>query len=88
MKIKIKPKKYYKQYYTILKRGYTILYTGTTWVYAIAYTTRSNDWKKNIIIKCDKKCKHNTIKHLQRNIISKHIIIEELSKEDLFLELL
>ena len=74
--MKIKHNTYYKD-------EYDILYTGTKWVYFIAYTYNEE------LIKYDNRFKWCTIKKFQDFVnISTYNKIEELSKEDLFLELL
>jgi len=81
MKITIKPNTYYKRYYNI--NVYDIIYTDNKWVYIIA------DKFNNIpLIKYDKKPGWGTIKRYQEFINDKNYKIEEISKEDLFLELL
>ena len=90
MKIKLKPNTYYKDYYHTItdlgltpKMEYNIVYTDTKWVYIIA-DMRINE----PIYKHDKKYKWGTIREWQENIDLYSIKIEEMSKEDVFLELL
>ena len=83
MKIKIKPKKYYKQYYTILKSSYNIVYTCNKWVYDIA-----SKIKNEPLSKWTKKMKWVTIEHWQKRINMYNYNVKEISKEDVFLELL
>jgi len=80
MNITIKPNSYYKIYY---KDHYIILYTGTKWVYRIVYKYNNKQ-----LVKDNPKCKWDTIKHLQNSINIFNYKIEEISKEDVFLELL
>ena len=79
----IKPNRYYKECYNNSDENvYYIMYTGTTVVYEIA---RINN---NQIYKNDEKIRWGTIKEWQEYINTYNIKIEEMSKEDLFLELL
>ena len=85
---KIKARTYYKIYYTetesiIGDDHYIILYTGTKWVYIIA-----KKYYNKPLFKYDKKFKWDIIKHLQNSINIFNYKIEEISKEDVFLELL
>jgi len=81
MSITIKPNTYYKRYYNI--NEYNIIYTDNKWVYIIAYKLGNQP-----LVKYDKKRGWGTIKRYQEFINDKNYKIEELSKEDLFLELL
>ena len=81
--MKIKPRTYYKIYYNVDKEWYDILYTGNKWVYIIAYKHNNNP-----LIKYDKKIKWFTINDYQDYIDMYSIKIKELTKEDVFLELL
>ena len=81
--MKLKPNTYYKRSYDTNKDDYDILYTGTKWVYDIA-----SKYNNNLLVKYTKKFKWWTIEEWQRYIKHQHIKVEELSKEDLFLELL
>ena len=82
---KIKARTYYKIYYTNI--GYDILYTGNKWVYEIAEQVGTKPLKKH-----DKRIIWWKIKNWQedidRNKYSNLNKLEELSKEDVFLELL
>ena len=78
--MKIKPRTYYKEFYD--KDKYAILYTGTKWVYCRASKYNGK------LIKYDNRIKWETIKELQDYINSSDYKLEEISKEDLFLELL
>ena len=79
--MKIKPRTYYKRYYD--KDDYDILYTNVKHVYPIAVK-----YKNALIHKFTKKFKWTTIKKLQKNINDNIYTIRELSKSDVFLELL
>ena len=81
MNIKIKPRTYYKKYYT--SDWYDIYYTGNKLVYKIAET-----YINNSLIKYNKKRYWATIKNWQYCIKHQKFKVEEISKEDLFLELL
>ena len=79
----IKPSTYYKEYDKILG-CYYIIYTGTKWVYDIA-----SKIKNEPLSKYSEKFVYGTIEEWQRHIErDNNIKVEELSKEDLFLELL
>jgi len=78
--MKIKPRTYYKRYY--LTNGYKIFYTGNKYVYYIA------DVYNNITRKNYKKHKWIEIAYWQETIDKSNEKLIELSKEDLFLELL
>ena len=78
--MKIKPRTYYKRYYD--KDNYDILYTDNEWVYCIAYEHNGK------LIKYDNRIKWETIREYQVYINSNDYKLEEISKEDLFLELL
>jgi len=79
--MKLKPKTYYKRYY----KGdwYAIYYTGNKWGYKIA-----SKYNNNPLVKCKEKTRWKSIKKWQKEINDFGIKIEEISKEDLFLELL
>jgi len=93
--MKIKPNTYYKNYFYDINdpsikyreyysnTDYDIVYTGNKWVYYIA--SKYNDTP---LIKYDKKIKWRIIKRYQEFINDNNYKIEELSKEDVFLELL
>jgi len=83
MKIKIKPRTYYKLLYNYNNGSYDIIYTGTKWIYIVAekYGTRPLE-------KHDKKRKWWTITYWQRVVNRNMYKTTELSKEDVFLELL
>ena len=83
MNITIKPRRYYKRYYNEDKEWYDILYTGNKWVYIIAEKKYDNPLNK-----FDKKFKWQRIKKEQEYINTRNIKIEEISNEDLFLEML
>ena len=80
--MKIKSDTYYKIYYHE-DNGYYILYTGNKWVYIIAKKYYNKPLEKH-----DKKRKWFTINDYQDYIDTRNIKIEEVSKEDLFLEML
>jgi len=80
MKIKIKPKSYYKRYYN---NHYNIWHTGTKYIYYIAYK-----YKNTPIVKYDEKLKWGSIKEWEIYITGRNDKIEKISKGDLFLELL
>ena len=86
MSIKIKPRTYYKRYYDkdelIWEDEYDILYTYNELVYFIAYKHNGE------LIKHDNRIEYGTIKNWQACINSNDYKLEEISKEDLFLELL
>ena len=87
--MKIKPRTYYKRYYNEDKEWYDILYTGNKWVYIIAEKKYDNP-----LVKYDKKFKWYTINSYQEflnrasNVFIEHPTIKELTKEEVFLELL
>jgi len=81
--MKIKPNTYYKRYYTNSIFEYDIKYTDKKYVYIIAEKEYDNP-----LDKFDKKFKWGTIKRYQRIINVNNYNIEEISKEDVFLELL
>jgi len=83
--MKIKPNRYYKEYYneTDHSGGYNILYTDTKHVYILSYTRRNVPFYKY-----NHKVKLVTIKAWQEYINHYFYKIEEISKEDVFLELL
>jgi len=78
--MRIKSKTYYIIYYPT---HFTIWYTGTKWVYAIA-----RKYNNTPLVKYTKKVNLNNIKGFQKNINVNNYKTKELSKEDLFLELL
>ena len=78
--MRIKSKTYYIRYYPT---HFTIWYTGTKWVYAIA-----RKYENEPLIKYNKKTKMYTRKYWQNVINVNNYKTKELSKEDLFLELL
>ena len=78
--MKIKSKKYYIRYYPT---HFTIWYTGTKWVYAIA-----RKYNNEPLVKYKEKQKSNNIKRFQKLINSNEYKTKELSINDLFLELL
>ena len=80
--MKIKPNTYYKEYIDEDENVYYIMYTGITVVYEIA---RINN---NQIYKNDEKIRWDTIKKWKQFITDCTNRVEELTKEDVFLELL
>ena len=83
--MKIKPYKYYKEYYNenYHSSGYNILYTDTKHVYVLAYI------RKNMpFYKYSPKLLLGPIDHWQDCIDKYKYKPEELSKADVFLELL
>ena len=80
--MKIKRKTYYK-YHTFNDQDFDIIYTGNKWIYIVAekYGTRPLE-------KHDKKRKWWTITYWQRVVNRNMYKTTELSKEDVFLELL
>ena len=86
--MKIKPRTYYKIYHNH-PNSYTILYTGNKWIYLIAEKKYDNP-----LVKYDKKFKWYTINSYQEflnrasNVFIEHPTIKELTKEEVFLELL
>ena len=84
MSIKLKPRTYYKCYYVHDDLyEYDIMYTGTKHVYEIAYKHINEP-----LFKYDKKYTWGVINIWQDFMTRYNIKIEELSKEDVFLELL
>jgi len=85
MSIKIKRNRYYKEYYSNSKEDYDILYTGTKWVYIIA-----QQFDNEPLYKRDSKHRWCSISEWQKhiNMYKNRYNIKEISKEDLFLELL
>ena len=86
-KYKIKSNSYYKDYYggnidCYSITGYRIFYTDDHTAYKIAYKYNGE------LIKHDKKENWGSIKGWNRFINKFNLKIEELSKEDVFLELL
>ena len=81
--MKIKPNTYYKGYYTNSIFEYDILYTDTKYVYIIAEKEYDNP-----LDKFDKKFKWGTINDYQDYIDMYSIKIKELTKEEVFLEML
>ena len=79
----LKPNTYYKCYYVHDLHEYDIMYIDNEWVYFIA-DMRINE----PIYKYDKKYKWGTIREWQAYINRYNVKVEELSKEDVFLELL
>ena len=82
----IKPRTYYNVYDNTEVcdyNGYDIVYTGTKWVYRIAY-----QYDDEPLIKYTKKYKWGTIKEWQYYIKKQKLKVEEISKSDVFLELL
>ena len=75
----IKPNKYYKIYYTESNLGYCVIYTDGKMVYEIAYTQYVNG--ENILFKHDITINIGTVEKY-------NTYYKEISKEDLFLELL
>ena len=74
--MKLKPRTYYKIYN---KTMYYIIYTGTRWVYVIA-----EHYNNKLLHRPNKKVKWGTLEEYN----DYNNKIEEISKEDLFLELL
>jgi len=81
--MKIKPNTYYKRYYTNSIFEYDIKYTDKKYVYIIAEKEYDNP-----LDKFDKKFKWGTIKSWEIYMTGRNDKMEEMSKEDLFLELL
>jgi len=80
MKFKAKHGSYYKMYYN--NDEYNILYVGNMWTYKIAYKYNSE------LIIHDNRIKWDSIEAWQSHINKYTSKVEEISKEDLFLELL
>ena len=80
MKIKIKPKSYYKRCYG---DHYSIWYTGNKYAYIIA-----RKYTNEPLVKLAKKELWNTIDSWQIYLTDNKYKTKELSKEDVFLELL
>jgi len=78
--MKINPNTYYKISYN---DNYNILYTNNEWIYKIAYK-----YKDKPLLKYDEKFKWGTINEWQEMIDKHSYNIEEISKEEVFLELL
>jgi len=81
IKIKIKPRTYYKLLYN--NGSYDIIYTGTKCAYLIAYKLGNQP-----LVKYNKKFKWKTIRGWQEYIKRCNIKTKIMSKGDLFLELL
>ena len=81
--MKIEPNKYYKNYYSKYEDIYSILYTDDTYIYntAIKYST-------GVLHKFKKAKNWGTIKDHNKRINKFEIGIEEITKGDVFLELL
>jgi len=83
--MKVKSNRYYKRPYT--DNGtvflYDIIYTDNKWVYIIAEKTYNKP-----LIKLNKKVKYSSINEYQDYIANGLINIQEMTKEDVFLELL
>ena len=77
----IKPNTYYKRHHSNIY--YDIFYTGEKHAYLIACK-----YNNEPLIKYDPKVNWGTIKGLQEFINHNNYKIEEITKEDLFLELL
>jgi len=84
MNITIKPNSYYKLYYYGYPNSYSLCHTNTTQMYKIAQKTGT--YKPSI--KLNKKLKWGSIKEWEMYITRRNDKIEEISKEDVFLELL
>ena len=91
--MRIKSKTYYIIYYNKNINDYDIIYTDNKWVYVIATKHKHVP----LIIKYDKKVKWFTIKDWQYDIGNQtkyqidnkyNVKMEEVSKEEVFLELL
>jgi len=82
MNIKIKPYRYYKRYYTD-SNDYDIHYTDDTWCYRIAIKYRNR-----LLIKCNGNVYWEYITNWQYQINKHRYNVEEVSIEDVFLELL
>jgi len=79
--MKIKVRTYYKQWYS--NGSYVILYTGTKCAYLIAYKRGNQP-----LVKYDKKIKEATIKFWEEFINTYSYNVKEISKGDVFLEML
>ena len=77
----IKPKMYYKRSCTY--DVYSIYYIGVKYVYQLAYKNENS-----VLVKHNKKKKMGTIKDWKKRTNHFNLIVEEISKEDVFLELL
>ena len=77
--MKIKPNTYYKRSYDTNNEDYSIYYTDNETVYIIA-----SKYINEPLFKCTKKCKWGSFRSLQTR--TKNVV--EISKEDVFLELL
>jgi len=82
MSITIKPNSYYKDYFSDIKES-NIIYTDAKMVYLIALVRINKP-----TIKLNKKLKWGSIKEWEMYITRRNDKIEEISKEDVFLELL
>ena len=78
----IKPRTYYK-YHTFNDQDFDIIYTGNKWVYIVAEKYGTSPLEKR-----DKRIVWDTIKEWQLMVNRNMYKITELSKDDLFLELL
>ena len=87
MKFKFKPNTYYKRYYISYKKDstqtYSILYTDDKCLYEIAFCSENK-----LLHKFNTKYVWGNIDYLQYHMNINKPNIEELSKEDVFLELL
>ena len=81
MNIKIKPYRYYKRSYDY--GVYSIYYIGVKYVYQLAYKNRNS-----VLVKHNKKKKIGTIKDWKKRTNHFNLIVEELTKNEAFLELL
>jgi len=86
--MKIKPYTYYKECYITdnIKRYYLYI-TDTKYVYQIAYKYKYKD-KDNPLIKYDEKLKCGTIREWQEDTNTHSYNVKEISKGDVFLEML
>ena len=80
-KLTLKPNTYYKLYY---KTGnFDVIYIDNEWVYEVAYK-----YTYSQLHKYDKYIQWTSIKNVLEKIQKNNYKIEEISKEELFLELL
>ena len=89
--MKLKPKTYYKRYYKWENPDsdgdwYAIYYTGNKWVYKITRNFKGNE--PIPLYKYNSKFKWRTIKSWQKRINNDKVKLKEITRADLFLELL
>jgi len=81
MKSNVKSRKYYKVCYN--NDDYDFIYTGVKCIYLIA-----TKHKNKLLVKRNEKIYWTSINRWKKHLDKRKYIVEEISKEDLFLELL